>query len=418
MRDIWTLALPWICTFGIAWCWGRIWFTALRTGRWLVGGGRSHYFPSKYYTFGVYDRTANPFLYWHLMTSAALTFVVFLAASIMLTIGIFASLVRAQGFDRGEWLDKRNRGFYLAASVKSVALLVRTNRAEPVQVLLVDFGSGKRSRLKSEGSHLLSPWLSPDGERLLFSRQLEDHKGTELVSCDTGSLACHVVVRRSGSIHSAIEMSGNRLLYVSSPYYTRIDGSMRTNRNYIWVFDPATGPRQLTDFKAYQLGSLSVTQKHIYFSAYGSGTIPKQEPNADQQSSIFRLPFDAETARIELPRETMTPVLVSDGIATHPAASDDGSLVAYLRTEVHINPYHYNLVIADYKNWSQRLIESPGIGASRPVIIGHDVYASVVEEGRTLIQVHRHGEQSATTLAEIVDASIANIEAVELKIDP
>src|SRR5689334_11267965 len=102
MRYLWVLGLPWICTVAIAWCWGRIWRTALRTGRWLTADGRSHYFPSKYHTFGVYDRTANPFLYWYLMTSAALTCVVFLAASIMLTIEYFESPVRAQGSDRGE----------------------------------------------------------------------------------------------------------------------------------------------------------------------------------------------------------------------------------------------------------------------------------------------------------------------------
>ncbi len=114
----------------------------------------------------------------------------------------------------------------------------------------------------------------------------------------------------------------------------------------------------------------------------------------------------------------MTPALVSDGIATYPAASTDGLLVAYLRTEAHVSPYHYNVVIADYKSSTQRLVESPGMGASRPVIIEHDVYASVVEEGRTLIQVHRQNEQLATTLAEIIDASIASVEAVELKVDP
>ncbi len=111
-----------------------------------------------------------------------------------------SSLAYPQGFNLNKWQDKRDRGFYLAASVKNAAILVRTSRADYMQLLLVDFGSGKRTRLKSEGSHLLSPYLSPDGERLLFSRQLSDRKGTELVSCNTGSLACHVVVRSAGSI--------------------------------------------------------------------------------------------------------------------------------------------------------------------------------------------------------------------------
>jgi hypothetical protein len=41
----------------------RIWWTAVKTGRWLLSCGRSYYFPSKYYTFSVYDRTSNPRMY-------------------------------------------------------------------------------------------------------------------------------------------------------------------------------------------------------------------------------------------------------------------------------------------------------------------------------------------------------------------
>jgi hypothetical protein len=42
---------------------GRIWWTAVQTGRWLLRDGRGYYFPSKYYTFSIYDRTNNPGMY-------------------------------------------------------------------------------------------------------------------------------------------------------------------------------------------------------------------------------------------------------------------------------------------------------------------------------------------------------------------
>jgi hypothetical protein len=42
---------------------GRVWWTAVRTGRWLHGGGRAHYFPSKYYAFSLYDRASSPVMY-------------------------------------------------------------------------------------------------------------------------------------------------------------------------------------------------------------------------------------------------------------------------------------------------------------------------------------------------------------------
>lgn len=327
-----------------------------------------------------------------------------------------SSLAYPQGFD----LDRWNRGFYLATSVKNTAILVRSSEAENMELLLVDFETGKRTKLKSEGSHLLSPYLSPDGARILLSRELLDRKGTELVSCDTSNLTCHIIIRSAGSIHSAIEISGGRILYVSSPFVTGGDGQVRLSRNDIWMFDPTTGSRQLTDFGLYELHSLSVTQSHIYFSAYGASrdrpVVPQPEPLSNQQSSIFRLSFDTEKATVEAPPGTMTPLFVSAGIANYPTASADGSVVAFLRTRTGSNPYHYNLVIADQNSNSERLVESPGLGSSRPVIIDHDVYASVIGKDRVLVQVNRGDARLMKTLVDIDDKSIAGAEEVELNI--
>lgn len=321
----------------------------------------------------------------------------------------------------GSFLERWNRAFHFAASTRNSALLVRPNSGDNMQILLVDFTSGKRTRLKSERAHLMSPYLSPDGTRLLFSRQHLDRQDHELVSCDTGTLNCRQVLTSPGSIHSAIQIYGGRILYVSSPYVKGLDGRIRLSRNDIWIFDPATGPRQLTNFRLYQLHSLSVSNNHLYFSALGPSrdtpVIPKYEPNANQQSDIFRLPFDPETGTIDIPHEMMEPLFLSAGIATHPSASADGSLVGFLRTRTGINPYHYDLVIADLDSRNERLNEASGIGSSRPVIIEHDVYTSVTKDDRVLIRVSRPG--AATELiAEIDDASIANADTVELKIEP
>jgi Tol biopolymer transport system component len=320
------------------------------------------------------------------------------------------------------FLDRWQRAFYLAASVKNAVILVRSGRAENMQLLLVDFETGNRIRLKSEGAHLVSPYLSPDGARLLFSRELLDRRGTELVSCDTSTFTCHAALRSAGSIHSAIEISGGRILYVSSPFVTGGDGRVRLSRNDIWMFDPKTGPRQLTDFRLYELHSLSVTHNQIYFSAYGAfrdrPVVPEPEPLSNQQSDIFRLPFDPEKATIDSRSGTLTPLLVSAGIATRATASSDGSLIAFLRTRTGINPYHFNLVIADQNSHTERLIESPGLGSSRPVIVDHDVYVSFTEQNRVLIQVNRQGDHSMEPLADIDNGSIAGAETVELKIEP
>jgi hypothetical protein len=349
----------------------------------------------------------------------------FLAGAVLVLLGsllTFGCSEMRAGQEIGFSQDRWNRSFSLAASPKNAVILVKPNGTEHGQeLMLVDFHSGKRTKIKSEGANLLSPYLSPDGTRLLFSRRPLDRLGDELVSCNTSDLTCHVVLRSAGSIYSAIEVSRDRILYVSSPYW-RAGDRVRLNHDDIWIFEPATGPRQLTDFKLYQLHSLSVTQSHIYFSAYGASrdrpVVPQPEPLADQQSSIFRLPFDPEKAAIEPPSGTMTPLFLSAGMANDPTASADGSLVAFLRTRTGISPYHYNLVIADQNSHSERLIESTGLGSSRPVIIDHDVYASVTEKDRILIQVYRQGTHSMEQIADIDDTSMVGVETVELEIKP
>jgi hypothetical protein len=76
----------WFCTIGLVLIQGRIWWTAVRTGRWLLGGGRAYYFPSKYYTFSVYDRTSNPCMYRLAVTLFPIMWFSLLLCCVLLTI--------------------------------------------------------------------------------------------------------------------------------------------------------------------------------------------------------------------------------------------------------------------------------------------------------------------------------------------
>jgi hypothetical protein len=83
---LWTLLFPWICTIAIAYMFGRIWWTAVRTGRWLLANGRSYYFPRKYYTFSLYERTSNFFMYRLGLICVPVLFLFFLSVSVLGTI--------------------------------------------------------------------------------------------------------------------------------------------------------------------------------------------------------------------------------------------------------------------------------------------------------------------------------------------
>ncbi|MGM4890371.1 hypothetical protein AB8B02_28755 [Tardiphaga sp. 862_B3_N4_1] len=320
-------------------------------------------------------------------------------------------------------LGRRDRGFYLAASVKNAALLVKSGADDNLQLLLIDFQSGRKIRLRSERAHLSSAYLSPDGARLLFSRvPFGEQQGYELVSCATDTFSCRSIVKSSGSIHSAFEISNGRFLYVSSPYFKAYDGRLRLNRNDIWMFDPAVGARQLTDFQLYELHSLSLGGASLYFSALGSPSqkpiIPKQDPSSNRQSSIFQLPFDAMKGFLSMPSTTLSPSFEASGIATRPSASADASLVAFLRTRTDIGAYRYDLVVADLKTGAERLITAPGRGFSRPVVIGDNIYVSFTNGDRVTIRRYGRDEVEMLSVAEIDDASVASAEVVDLKIAP
>ena len=314
--------------------------------------------------------------------------------------------------------DRRNAGFYFAASVKSAAFPVKTREGN-VALLFVDFETGKQIKLNSARSHLLSPYLSPDGTRLLFVRQPYDRQGHELISCETGEFVCERVVKSAGSIESPIEISDRRILYASSAYHVGSDGKGRYARNDFWMSDGANEARQLTDMQFYELTSISVTNNEVYFSAEGPRfdrpVIPKTIPLASERSDIFKLPFDPARAEIKAPVGMLKPLFVSGGIATWSSVAPDGSLIAFLRTRTDIGGYRYDVVIVDQKSQTIRLFESSGLGFSRPVIAGGNVFVRDILDDRYVIKMIEPNEP-AKTLLEIPDASIDGLESQEILI--
>ena len=79
-------------TILFGWQFWPIWRTAVRTGRWLVSSDRAYYFPSKYYTFTIYDRVERPFAYWLGVTMIPMMFLHFLVFSLSLAVVAFSRL--------------------------------------------------------------------------------------------------------------------------------------------------------------------------------------------------------------------------------------------------------------------------------------------------------------------------------------
>jgi hypothetical protein len=315
--------------------------------------------------------------------------------------------------------SRLDRAAYFAASSKNAAFPVRGSDGR-LALLLIDFKSEKLRKLGIKRSDLLSPYLSSDGTRLLFTRHPADQKGSELITCDTESLACRLLLRSDGRISSPVEIGGGRILYVSSPYFIGLDGKGRYSRNDFWMFGEVGGPRKLTDMQLYQLSSIGVANDAVYFSAYGprrdNPAIPKDDPDAPQQSDVFKLPFDPIQGKIQSPSQVLTPLFVADGKARSPAVSSDGSIIAFLRTRLGIGNYHYGLIITNTNSHAERLIPSKGLGFSRPVVVDHSVYANVIDISRYWIQVITPEQQDVKSLALINDASIESADIIELSV--
>jgi hypothetical protein len=92
MNGIFVLALVWGCTVWFFCLFRRRWWTAVRTGRWSHGGGHSYSLPKTHYTFGVYDRLRNPFMYRVGVIMIPVLFLFFLGNSVLLTMGFIEHL--------------------------------------------------------------------------------------------------------------------------------------------------------------------------------------------------------------------------------------------------------------------------------------------------------------------------------------
>ncbi|CAM5494275.1 hypothetical protein AFEL58S_03509 [Afipia felis] len=319
-----------------------------------------------------------------------------------------------QGCSAERSSDRRKRSFYFAASDRNAAVLVRTKQ-DNVGILLMDFQTQSLRKLGIKGSHLLSPSLSLDGKRLLFARQPYDETGHELISCETDTLKCRVLVKTSGSIVSPVEISNGRVLYASSPYIPERK-KYKYSKADLWILDQS-GPRKLTNIELFQITAISASKDFIYFSgeaAPGNPALRPADPVAGVQSDIFRLPFDVTGGRLLEPVPPLAPLFVEAGRSTQSSVSANGDVVAFLRSAERRVYFRYDLVIADMRKNRNQAIEATEIGFSRPIVVDDGVIVSSIRSDRLAIKKFAFDASDMTPLIEIEDASVDKMDEIEL----
>lgn len=319
-------------------------------------------------------------------------------------------------------LQKLVTGGYLTASSKNAAFFVVASPRSN-DVIVLDFESKTFRKLSSNGTRLVYPFLSLDGERLLLVRQ-DSHTGqSELLSCGTMNLLCRRLFATKLSIVEPVEISADKIAYVSSSFKTIPGVRSRYVDHDLWLYEAGKELHQITDFRLYALTRPSITSSHIYFSALGphpgKEVIPKFKPLEVASSSIYRLPFNSHTGEVTVPTTQMSPLFVAArSLSDSPSVALDETFAAFLRTDRYRKGgFRFDLVVQSLTTSSSRLFESSGIGFSRPVVVGRTVVVNDLLDDRYVIKRLLPDAASLQTEIEVTDDEIIRLPATEIKIE-
>jgi|1185.fasta_scaffold29792_1 hypothetical protein len=336
---------------------------------------------------------------------------------------LFMTMPPAKAELQNTWMARRDRltlGFFFTASQHLAAFPVRVSGTE-IDVMLIDLESGARIKLASKGFNLLSPSLSNDGERILLVRNSSQTGEYALLSCVIANFSCRRLVESKASINSPTEICPGTILYVSSPRKVLPGVRSQYQQHDLWILGKDESPRQLTDFRFFEMDWLSPTSGSIFFSAMGprdKQTIPKFAPLASSDSDIFRLTFNPAQCLVEQAAATLTPLFLGNGRSTAATVAGDETIAALLRTETRVGGYRYDLVIMDLLAQGSRVFESSGLGFSRPALVDRTVVVREIFDDRYVISRLPLGDPTIKPIAEITDASIASTQVIEIQVEP
>jgi hypothetical protein len=319
-------------------------------------------------------------------------------------------------------------GKHFTASPRQAAFSVRDEN--DIVVLVVDLESGSVTKLRSTGTRLIFPFLSPDGARLLLVRQHPDSGESDLLSCTTARFDCRHLLTLRDAISCPVEFDDRRILFISSAIrsggpnlrsrYLGVDVN-RYVRHDIWRLDIGQPPIRITDFQLYELHDLSVTAGRVFFSGMGprrnKPVIPNYEPLQRPASEIFWLPFDRTDGSLSLPETQLSPIFVEEGYTYSANMAFDESIAALIRTTTSHAYYRYDLVVRDLTTKSNRTIEPIGLGFSRSVVVGHTVLVNEIFDSGYLIRKLLPGDGSLRSVVDLTNKSIASVSPTEITVE-
>jgi hypothetical protein len=173
---------------------------------------------------------------------------------------------------------------------------------------------------------------------------------------------CKRIAEVDGIVRSPVEVNERTILYamplpkMGEDFYAATRGlpPMRVTQN----------------LHAGAVNAVSVSEDKITFQAYFHDKTPSIV--APARSEIYQLPFDVQNLKVEIPPKFEAIVLL-DGLSVKPAASADGTHLAFLHTVTGKGKYHYKLALGDLVTGAHRIVEVAGKMISLPAFVGDKV---------------------------------------------
>lgn len=267
-----------------------------------------------------------------------------------------------------------------------------------------------------------SPYLSQDGERLVFIRQRVGQQNREIVTCKIGEWRCRVLLRTEDNLRSPIEIERDSIIYASSPLLVGGDGKARYASYDFHHVRTGGVPTRLTDFRFYALHSVQVVQERIIFSAVSSRTvnaaIPRFNPSEPNRSEIYAVGFDREP-KIPKPEKILDPLFVIGGYSINAAISANADLAVVQNSESGKGRYEFDLVVVSLNGTIQRRIRSQGLGFSPGAFVEGSILLNELFEDRYSVKRIKSPQGPIDEVLSVRNsaAELARFEKIRLIID-
>jgi hypothetical protein len=266
-----------------------------------------------------------------------------------------------------------------------------------IGLVWIDRSTHSRKLIRIDGTDLKSPYISDDGQRLLFVKN-SDLNSREVVRCAISTWQCRVLFTLEEDIQSPIEVEAGNILFAASELTERSNGQKRYEHFYFVYYDSATGTvEKLSDLILPSVTALLYVQPKVYFDAY----VP-----ADSDFGIYSRQFDESIKRFNgAPfREGMN---ASERFrrSSRLACSERCRLMAFLNLSS-----GWHLVISASEGVPQT-VTTDALGISRPSIVGDDVIVNELFDSEYKITAYRLGGEKE--VLERLSNSPERLEALE-----